>query len=209
MTKNSNRGDRLDETLLRIVTGIFSAQREREMLALRDNIGDDALQEQDVQEFILHMRAVYLQLLSGAFAKARGGLAAVTRNPAAFIESSQKLLSLIQAQPEFSKEIEAARKIYNSAYGSSATGGISAVSEKFSELLTGGRLSAVSKWHLTEHFASVWQNWILQLFPLVQDHEERARQSQTSLGERGLGCLMFLLSVIGISAIVAIIQLLR
>lgn len=195
MTTDSTSTDALGDALSRIVTGVFSQDREREMMTLRDNVGDSALQEQDTQTFLLHMRAAYLQLLGGAFAQAQGGPAAIMQNPNGSIELSQKLHRLIEAQPEFSEEMEAARDTYNTAYGSSPSSGIDAMSEQFANLVTGGCLSDSAKRDLTQHFVSVWQNWISQLSPLVPSGRETTAPRPGTWPGRGSGCLLRLLGL--------------
>jgi len=178
------------------------------MVALRDRIGDGALEEQDTQRYILHMRAVYLQLLGGAFAKAKGGPVVIMQNPSEFLKLSLNLDRLIKAQTGYSEAMEAARTTYNTAYGSSPSRGISAVSEQFSDLVTDGRLSSAAKLYLTEHFVSIWQSWISQLSPLVSKGQGTKATILATLPGRGSGCLLLLLALIGITVVVAIIRLL-
>ena len=164
MTATLKKGDSIMRAVQNITNYIYSADRHHEWRKLREAMEDSRLHEIDENMYFLHMCAAYLQLLGGAFIKTQVGL--FPEHPMrSFIifEKHQKLYGIIKERKEYTEEMEQVLKHYNTAYDSSPTSGIETITREFDRMVVENSLSENAQHKLTEHFVSVWQQWISQL----------------------------------------------
>jgi len=157
----------LRDKLNAFVSWIYDDERVEEWDLLADSTQSDVLRNADRPVYYRNMRAAYLQLLGGAFAKSLGGPAVLIGDPIGSFELSQALTGMISEHHGHTDQLDSLISEYNNAYGSSPTSGARAMAQVLGKNVTGAALSPEMEHALTEHMVAIWQNWITQLSPLA------------------------------------------
>jgi hypothetical protein len=156
-------------TIREIVDDVFSEETQTEWLDFRDLLQDDTFRTIDQETYVLHMRCIYLQLVSGTLATLLGGPRAMMADPVKMFTKMQVLNNTSKQHPKYASTIEGLGTIYNEAYGSSRTNGVGAMVDTFAQHVTGRKLEASTNRALMEYFMSVNQKTEAQLRDVVHE----------------------------------------
>jgi len=147
------------ETLRQCVDAVFSKEQTDEWLNFRECFNDETIRKIPEKEFILHMRALYLQLVGAVLAKTQGANAArLASGSLPGLELFIHLRSCTRQQPEFSQELDQAYSAYNKAFGSSSTNGVGEMVKEYSRRVCGGALSSEASVAMMDLLQGAWEN---------------------------------------------------
>ena len=145
----------IQSVVLRKVRYILSEERLDDWGAIKEGIGDPAISALADSFIMREMRAMYIQLLGGAYMFALGG-------PIALISKAKEVTVLHElVDAEFASYEDAAQikeryAVYNKAYGSSSTNGVGIIIEELSKVCSATGLSLQAKMSLKSFMTAVW-----------------------------------------------------